>query len=90
MKTYMTYFSDWYSCTKILEEVPSAEEGEDFLESLFVDPDDLSITLTSSSGEVKKVYFDDQNELHTIGTAVRYELYKRDYENQTIKEPVLK
>ena len=72
----------------MLEAVPVAQEGEDFLEELVVDPDDLSITLTSSSGEVKKVYFDDQYQLHTIGNEVRYELYKREYDSRTVKEAV--
>ena len=74
--------------SEMLEAVPAAKEDEDFLEKLVVNPDDLSITLTSSSGEVKKVYFDNQQQLHSIGTEARLELYRRDYDTYTVTKPI--
>jgi len=77
-----------YYFEELLSELPFAKEGEDYLESLVVDPDSLSIILKSSSGEVKTVCFDTQEQLQQIGTKIRLELYNRDYDTRTTKPAV--
>ena len=71
-----------------MRDVPLAEEGEEALESVVVNPDDMTITLTSDKGDVKVIQCDSQDELNEFGMAMRLELYDKGYDTQTTSEAV--
>jgi len=69
-------------------DIPLAKEGEEELESVVVNPDDMTITLTSDKGDVKVIQCDSQDELNEFGMAMRLELYHKGYDTQTTSEAV--
>ena len=67
-------------------DIPIAQESEEGLDSVVVNPDNLTITLTSDQGEVKVIQCDSQQELNELGMAMRLELYHNGYNTRTTSE----
>lgn len=65
-----------------------AADGEDYLEEVIVNSEDLTITIVSNTGETKTFNVDDQETLNRIGMEMRLALYEADFDTKTTTETV--